>query len=213
MTAVRIYTDGACSGNPGPGGWAYILIRGGARTEKSGAEPRQTTNNHMEMRAAIEALSAIGKASDVQLTTDSQYLVSGMTEWLPRWKHSNWQTADGKPVKNRLQWEELDRQCQRHRVSWQWVRGHSGDADNERCNVLANEQAGIKDGDEWWLEHNAEKCRRKHEVRDQEGQTRQSAPDKGSEAGLPIQQDVFGVIDEIEAGSAIRSEAKAGERR
>jgi ribonuclease HI len=134
---VTIFTDGACRGNPGPGGWAAILVSGPHRREMSGYEP-QTTNNRMEMRAAIEALSALRKRSTVDLHTDSQYLRTGMSEWLAKWKRNDWRTSDKKPVKNADYWMRLDELAQAHDVRWHWVRGHDGHPENERCDELAN---------------------------------------------------------------------------
>jgi ribonuclease HI len=136
--AVEVYTDGGCSGNPGPGGWGVVLRWRGRRRELSGFEP-ETTNNRMELRAAIEALEALKRPMTVRLHTDSNYLRSGVTVWLPRWKANGWRTADKKPVKNQDLWRELEAALERHRVEWRWVRGHSGDLDNERADQLARE--------------------------------------------------------------------------
>jgi ribonuclease HI len=136
--AVEVYTDGACSGNPGPGGWGVVLRWRGRRRELSGFEP-ETTNNRMELRAAIEALEALKRPMTVRLHTDSNYLRSGVTVWLPRWKANGWRTADKKPVKNQDLWCLLEAALVRHRVEWRWVRGHSGDLDNERADQLARE--------------------------------------------------------------------------
>ncbi len=138
MKRVTIYTDGACQGNPGPGGWAAVLIAGSHRREISGYEP-QTTNNRMEMRAAIEAIGVLRDRCEVDLHTDSQYLRNGMEQWLSKWKRNQWRTADRKPVKNVDLWQQLDAAAQEHVVRWHWVRGHDGDPENERCDVLANE--------------------------------------------------------------------------
>jgi ribonuclease HI len=138
MQRVTIYTDGACLGNPGPGGWAALLVADGSLREISGYES-QTTNNRMELRAAVEALRALEDGTEVDLHTDSQYLRNGMNEWLARWKRNGWRTADKKPVKNVDLWEDLDALAQRHVVRWHWVRGHSGHPENERCDALANE--------------------------------------------------------------------------
>ena len=135
---VVVYTDGACKGNPGPGGWGALLISGEHRKELSGGEPA-TTNNRMELTAAIEALAALKRACRVQLYTDSQYVRLGITEWLPQWKRRGWKTADRKPVKNADLWERLDAQIQRHEVHWHWVKGHAGDPGNERADELAND--------------------------------------------------------------------------
>ncbi|MDE2089598.1 MAG: ribonuclease HI [Gammaproteobacteria bacterium] len=134
---VQIYTDGACRGNPGPGGWAALLRYKGREKTLYGAES-DTTNNRMELMAAIMALESLNRPCRVVLTTDSQYLKQGITEWLARWKRRGWRTADGKPVKNADLWHRLDEASARHEVSWYWVRGHSGQADNERVDALAN---------------------------------------------------------------------------
>ncbi|GBD26308.1 Ribonuclease HI [bacterium HR30] len=133
---VAIYTDGACKGNPGPGGWAAVLVSGRHRREMSGFEA-QTTNNRMELKAAIEALRALKRRAVVDLYTDSQYLRQGMQEWLPRWKQNGWRTADRRPVKNADLWRELDRLCSLHDVRWHWLRGHAGHPENERSDRLA----------------------------------------------------------------------------
>jgi ribonuclease HI len=135
-TRIEIFTDGACSGNPGPGGWAAILRAGAHEKEISGGEPL-TTNNRMEMQAAISALSALRQPSQVVLYTDSRYLLDGITQWLPRWKARGWKTADNKAVKNEDLWRTLDRQTQRHHVEWRWVRGHNNHVENERADALA----------------------------------------------------------------------------
>lgn len=135
---VEIYTDGACRGNPGPGGWAALLRFGDRERELSGGEAH-TTNNRMEMMAAIRALEALERPCRVRLTTDSQYLKNGLTQWLPVWKRNGWRTADRRAVKNRDLWERLDALAERHRIEWHWVRGHAGHADNERVDRLANE--------------------------------------------------------------------------
>lgn len=139
MTAVEIYTDGACKGNPGPGGWGALLRTGGTEKELFGGEPG-TTNNRMELRAVIEALSALKRPCDVLLHVDSQYVLKGMTEWLPGWKAKGWRTADKKPVKNVDLWQQLDALVNGagHRIEWRWVRGHNGDPGNERADELAN---------------------------------------------------------------------------
>lgn len=138
MTKVRIYTDGACRGNPGPGGWAALLLAQEKEKEISGAEAH-TTNNRMELLAAIRALEALRRPCEVELYTDSQYVRNGMTTWLKDWKRRNWRTADRKPVKNVDLWQELDALVERHRISWHWVRGHTGNEGNERVDRLANE--------------------------------------------------------------------------
>ncbi len=138
MKTVRIFTDGACEGNPGPGGWATILVAGEHRRELSGFEPA-TTNNRMELRAALEGLRALKERCEVDLYTDSQYLRNGMESWLARWKTNEWRTADRKPVKNADLWRSLDEVAHAHRVRWHWIRGHDGHPENERCDALANE--------------------------------------------------------------------------
>ena len=135
---VAIYTDGACSGNPGPGGWGAVLLYGEHRREISGASA-DTTNNRMELTAAIRALEALKRPSDVALYTDSTYVKDGITRWLPGWKAKGWRTASKSPVKNRDLWEALDALVQHHDVSWHWVRGHAGNAENERADTLARE--------------------------------------------------------------------------
>ncbi|MDX1381428.1 MAG: ribonuclease HI [Xanthomonadales bacterium] len=135
-STVDIYTDGACSGNPGPGGWGSVLLYNGHRRELSGGE-RQTTNNRMELMAVIQALETLKRPCDVVLYTDSVYVMKGMTEWLEQWKRRNWRTADRKPVKNVELWQRLEEAIRRHRVDWRWVRGHSGVPENERADELA----------------------------------------------------------------------------
>jgi len=135
--AVEIFTDGACRGNPGPGGWAALLRFGDREKVISGAEP-ETTNNRMELRAAIEALAALRRRSRVVLTTDSQYVRQGITQWLAGWKKNGWRTAARAPVKNRDLWERLDELAAGHDVEWHWVRGHSGHPENERADLEAN---------------------------------------------------------------------------
>ncbi len=137
MTAVEAYTDGACRGNPGPGGWGVILRSGSHEREFCGGE-LQTTNNRMELTAAIEALSRLRRRCRVTLYTDSEYLRRGITEWLPRWKRRGWRTADRKPVKNDDLWRALDELAGRHEVEWRWVKGHSGHPENQRADDLAN---------------------------------------------------------------------------
>ncbi len=138
MRRVTVYTDGACLGNPGPGGWAALIVEGDARRELSGYEPA-TTNNRMELRAAVEGLRALGEPAEVDLHTDSQYLRNGMAEWIARWKRNGWRTADKKAVKNTDLWQQLDALAQHHVVRWHWLRGHAGHPENERCDLLANE--------------------------------------------------------------------------
>ena len=131
-----IFTDGACSGNPGPGGWGAILISGENRKEICGGEPG-TTNNRMELMAAIQALEALKKPCKVELHTDSQYVQKGIHEWIHSWKRRGWKTADGKPVKNDDLWRRLDEARSRHDVTWRWVKGHAGHELNERADELA----------------------------------------------------------------------------
>lgn len=133
---VEIFTDGACSGNPGPGGWAAILRFGSTEKELFGGESG-TTNNRMEMTAVIRGLEALTRPSLVTVHTDSRYVMDGLTKWLPKWKANGWKTADKKPVKNEDLWRRLDEACQRHQVIWRWVAGHSGHVENERADVLA----------------------------------------------------------------------------
>ena len=140
MVDVRIWTDGACSGNPGPGGWGAVLRCNGTEKELSGGEPG-TTNNRMELMAAIRALEALKRPCRVELTTDSNYVRQGMTEWLPRWQANGWKTAARKPVKNEDLWRRLNQASARHEVSWVWVRGHSGHPENERADRLATDAA------------------------------------------------------------------------
>ena len=135
---VEIYTDGACSGNPGPGGWGVLLRYGGHERTLSGAHT-DTTNNRMELTAVIEALQALTRPSRVLLTTDSRYVMDGITEWLPEWKRRGWLTAARKPVKNVDLWQQLDGVVGRHDIEWRWVKGHSGHVDNERVDRLARE--------------------------------------------------------------------------
>ncbi len=135
---VEIFTDGACSGNPGPGGWGALLRYNGTERELSGGEAA-TTNNRMEMMAAIQALEALTRSMTVKLHTDSQYVRDGIMSWLPRWKKRGWKTADKKPVKNVDLWQRLDQAAASHKVEWIWVRGHSGHVENERVDKLARE--------------------------------------------------------------------------
>ena len=134
---VDIYTDGACRGNPGPGGWAAVLSAGGREKEIFGAQPL-TTNNRMELQAVIEALSALKRPLQVRLYTDSQYVRRGILEWLPQWKARGWKTAERKPVKNQDLWQQLETAAAQHRIEWHWVPGHAGVPGNERCDALAN---------------------------------------------------------------------------
>ncbi|OWT58303.1 ribonuclease HI [Candidimonas nitroreducens] len=137
---VDIWTDGACKGNPGPGGWGVLLRQGRHEKTLYGGEP-QTTNNRMELLAVIQALKALKRRCTVVVHTDSQYVQKGMTEWLPGWKRRGWLTADKKPVKNADLWQELEALVREHSLSWQWVRGHAGDPGNERADQLANQGA------------------------------------------------------------------------
>ncbi len=134
---VTICTDGACKGNPGPGGWGAILISGDNEKELYGYDPA-TTNNRMEMMAAISGLEALKKPCDVQMLVDSKYVLQGMTEWIRGWKARGWKTADKKPVKNDDLWKRLDTACAPHKIKWVWVKGHSGHELNERADQLAN---------------------------------------------------------------------------
>lgn len=138
MKQVQIFTDGACRGNPGPGGWGAVLRHGKAEKHLSGSES-STTNNRMELMAAICALEALRQPCVVDLTTDSQYVRRGITEWLPGWKQRGWRTAGRKPVKNAELWQRLDRAANGHQVAWHWVKGHSGHVENELADSLANQ--------------------------------------------------------------------------
>jgi ribonuclease HI len=137
MSHVIIHTDGACKGNPGPGGWGAILQSGGKTKELRGGE-RLTTNNRMELTAAIKALEALNRPCRVDLHTDSKYVMDGITSWIHGWKARGWKTADKKPVKNDDLWKQLDAARARHEVKWHWVKGHAGHALNERADMLAN---------------------------------------------------------------------------
>jgi ribonuclease HI len=138
MRRVIIHTDGACSGNPGPGGWGAVLAWNGHERELRGGEPH-TTNNRMELTAAIEALEALKRPCTVELYTDSQYVRGGITEWIHIWKRNGWRTADKKPVRNVDLWQRLDAALEHHTVHWHWLRGHAGHAANERADRLASE--------------------------------------------------------------------------
>jgi ribonuclease HI len=138
MSSITIYTDGACRGNPGPGGWGAVLIAGRHEREMKGAE-LLTTNNRMELTAAIQALAALKRPAEVALYTDSQYVRNGILEWLAQWKRRDWRTADRKPVKNIDLWQALDAAVARHKIEWHWVKGHAGVPGNERADRLANE--------------------------------------------------------------------------
>lgn len=138
--AVELFTDGACLGNPGPGGWAVLLRYKGSEKELAGGEPA-TTNNRMELKAVIEGLKALNRPCKVIVATDSQYVQKGMSEWLAGWKRKNWRTADKKPVKNADLWQELDALTAGHDIVWTWVRGHDGHPENERVDQLARAEA------------------------------------------------------------------------
>lgn len=136
--SVTIYTDGACSGNPGPGGWGALLKFGERELELNGGTD-QTTNNRMEMQAVIEALNALKRACEVELFTDSTYVRDGIMRWMDNWKRNGWKTAARKPVKNQDLWQALDQATGRHKINWHWVKGHSGDPGNERADTLARD--------------------------------------------------------------------------
>lgn len=138
MANVEVFTDGACRGNPGPGGWGALLRFNGVEKTLKGAEA-ETTNNRMELMAAIQALEALTRPCVVELTTDSQYVRQGITEWMPNWKKRGWKTAARKPVKNVDLWQRLEQAAQQHTVSWHWVRGHTGHPENELADELANQ--------------------------------------------------------------------------
>ena len=138
MGDVQIFTDGACSGNPGPGGWGAIVRFGKREKELKGGEAL-TTNNRMELMAAISALEALTRSCNVDLYTDSNYLRDGITKWIHSWRRNGWRTAEKKPVKNAELWQRLDRALGKHRIQWHWVRGHAGHAENERADALARE--------------------------------------------------------------------------
>ena len=140
MTDVEIATDGACKGNPGPGGWGAVLRFGGAEKELSGGDPN-TTNTRMELTAAIEALNALVRPCSVKLSTDSRYVMDGLTKWVAGWKRNGWRTADKKPVKNAELWHALIAAAERHQIEWIWVKGHAGHPDNERADRLASDAA------------------------------------------------------------------------
>jgi ribonuclease HI len=138
---VEIYADGACKGNPGPGGWGVLLRAGGAEKELFGGE-RETTNNRMELTAVIRALEALKRRCKVRLYTDSQYVQKGISQWIHDWKRRGWRTADKKPVKNEDLWRRLDELAGGHDIEWHWVRGHAGHPENERADALANRAIG-----------------------------------------------------------------------
>ncbi len=138
MQIVEVYTDGGCRGNPGPGGWGVLLKYGEHRKELKGHQ-ENTTNNQMELMAAIQAFEVLTRPCKVKITTDSQYVKNGITQWMAGWKKKNWKTAANKPVKNKELWQRLDAAIQPHEVEWHWVKGHSGHPENERVDELANE--------------------------------------------------------------------------
>ena len=138
VSRVNIYTDGACRGNPGPGGWGVLLEYQGIEKELCGGTQESTTNNRMELLAAIHGIEALTKASDVSLYTDSIYVQKGITEWMTGWKKRNWMTASKKPVKNKDLWVRLDEALASHNVEWRWIKGHAGHPGNERADALAN---------------------------------------------------------------------------
>ena len=140
MKKVQLITDGACIGNPGPGGWACILRYGDLKKEMYGSEPK-TTNNRMELTAAVKGLSALREGCEVEIVTDSQYMKNGIQKWIANWKRNGWRTAEKKPVLNQDLWEELDRQNARHKTVWSWTKGHASHADNNRCDELATAAA------------------------------------------------------------------------
>lgn len=141
MKVVEIFTDGACKGNPGPGGWG-VLLRYGDRTKELCGGEAETTNNRMELMAAIQGLAALTQPCQVSLTTDSQYVRKGITEWITNWRKNGWKTASKQPVKNADLWRQLDELVAEHQVAWHWVKGHSGHPDNERADQLANKGIG-----------------------------------------------------------------------
>jgi ribonuclease HI len=142
MPEVEIFTDGACRGNPGPGGWAALLRSQGVEKMFSGAE-QETTNNQMELMAAIQGLEALKRASSVVLTTDSQYVRQGITQWIHGWKRNGWRTSQKQPVKNQTLWQRLDAAVAKHQVEWHWVKGHSGHEENERVDMAANDAIDV----------------------------------------------------------------------
>jgi ribonuclease HI len=140
LKKVQLITDGACIGNPGPGGWACILRYGDKKKELFGSE-KQTTNNRMELTAAVKGLAALREPCEVEIVTDSQYMKNGIQKWIANWKRNGWRTAEKKPVLNQDLWEELDRQNSRHKTVWSWTKGHASHADNNRCDELATAAA------------------------------------------------------------------------
>ena len=137
---LKIWTDGSCLGNPGPGGWAFVATDGKNTAEKNGGE-KNTTNNRMELMAVIRALTAAHRHAEIELHTDSQYVKNGMQSWIKNWKKNGWKTADKKPVKNQELWQELDKLSEKTKIHWHWVKGHAGEELNERCDVLARTAA------------------------------------------------------------------------
>lgn len=140
MKQIQLITDGACLGNPGPGGWAYVLRFNGHTREMHGSAP-QTTNNRMELTAAIEGLRALTETCDVEVVTDSEYVKNGITTWIHGWKRNGWKTASKKPVVNQDLWEQLDEVANAHKIKWTWTKGHADHADNNRCDELATQAA------------------------------------------------------------------------
>ncbi len=140
MKKVQLITDGACKGNPGPGGWACVLRYGNLQKEMWGSEPR-TTNNRMELTAAVRGLQALKESCEVEIITDSEYVKNGITSWVTNWKRNGWKTSAKKPVVNQDLWEELDRENSRHKTKWSWTKGHASHDDNNRCDELASEAA------------------------------------------------------------------------
>jgi ribonuclease HI len=140
MKQVVLVTDGSCLGNPGPGGWAYILRYGQHTREMTGADPH-TTNNRMELSAAVEGLRALKEKCSVEVITDSEYVKNGITKWISGWKKRNWRKADGQPVLNQDLWQALDQQAARHQIIWKWTKGHADHEDNNRCDELARDAA------------------------------------------------------------------------
>ncbi len=137
---MQLITDGACLGNPGPGGWAFILRYRDKKKEACGSEP-ETTNNRMELTAAVRGLEALKEPCEVEIITDSEYVKNGITQWIHNWKRKGWKRADGKPVLNQDLWQKLDEQVQRHKTTWVWTKGHADHADNNRCDELASKAA------------------------------------------------------------------------
>ena len=148
MKKVQLITDGSCLGNPGRGGWACVLRYGGKVKEIFGSEP-QTTNNRMELKAAVEGLRALKEPCEVELVTDSNYVKHGITEWIHKWKRNGWKTGGNKPVANQDLWHELDEDASRHNVKWEWTKGHASHADNNRCDELAQNAARMQISSEY----------------------------------------------------------------